>query len=127
MARWLIDTCVLIDHLRGDSAALAMLESGIEGDVELWSVVVVRTEVLAGMRASDQRATQRLLNQLRWLDVTRALADRAGELARKFLRSNRGIDTVDYLIAAAAQSIPAELKTTNVKHYPMFPGLTSAY
>lgn len=127
MARWLIDTCVLIDHLRGVSTALALLESGIEDNVELWSVVVVRTEIFAGMRASEARATRRLLDQLRWVDVTRTLADRAGELARKYLRSHRSIDTVDYLIAAAAQAASAELKTTNVRHYPMFPGLTSAY
>ena len=127
MARWLIDTCVLIDHLRGVPAALSLLESGVEENTELWSVVVVRTEILAGMRASEARATRRLLDQLRWVDVTRTLADQAGELARKYLRSHRGIDTVDYLIAAAAQAVSAELKTTNVKHYPMFPGLKSAY
>lgn len=127
MARWVIDTCVLIDHLRGVPAARALLEAGVEESVELWSVVVVRTEILAGMRPSEARATKRLLDQLRWVDVTRTLADRAGELAQKYLRSNRGIDTVDYLIAAAALSVSGELKTTNVKHYPMISGLTSAY
>jgi hypothetical protein len=127
VARWLIDTCVLVDHLRGLSPATALLAAGVEDEVELWSVVVVRTEILAGMRASEQRATRRLLDQLRWVDVTRTLADRAGELARRYLRSHRGIDTVDYLIAASVQELSAELKTTNVKHYPMFAELVPAY
>jgi predicted nucleic acid-binding protein len=126
-ARWLIDTCVLIDHLRGVPAARALLETGADDDVELWSVTVVRTEVLAGMRPSEAGPTHKLLDQLRWSDVTRDLADRAGELARRYLRSHRAIDTIDYLVAAAALGVPAELKTTNVRHYPMIAGLSSAY
>jgi len=56
-----------------------------------------------------------------------ALADRAGELAQKYLRSHPGIDTIDYLVAAAAESASAELKTQNVKHFPMIAGLKPAY
>jgi predicted nucleic acid-binding protein len=125
--RWLVDTSVLIDHLRGDLRAVRVLtEAAIDG-CELWSVTVVRTEILAGMRRSEEAATKRLLDNLRWVDVDSEVADRAGELARRYLRSHRGVDTVDYLIAAAAEIIGAEVKTQNVKHFPMIAGLKPAY
>lgn len=125
--RWLLDTSVLIDHLRGDERAVRLLIDAAERSIELWSVTPVRTEVLAGMRPSEAPATHRLLSALRWAAVTVELADRAGGLARAFLRSHRGVDTIDYLIAAAAQQLDAELKTTNTKHFPMFAGLRAAY
>ena len=127
MTRWMVDTTVLIDHLRGVTPARDLLMQGAESEVELWSLVVVRTEVLAGMRSSEKRPTHQLLDLFSWLDVTVELADRAGDLARKYLKSHRTIDTVDYLIAAAALGLGAELQTTNVRHFPMFPSLRPAY
>jgi len=127
MSRWLIDTSVLIDHLRGDPRALELLLSGIRSGQELWSVTVVRTEVLAGMRPKEEAATLGLLAQLRWQDVDLAIADRAGELARRYLKSHPGVDTIDYLIAATALATNASLKTQNVRHFPMFKGLEPAY
>jgi len=87
----------------------------------------VRTEVQAGMRKGEERATTALLDALRWQDVTVEIADRAGELARRYLRSHSGVDTVDYLVAAAAEVLDAHLVTLNVRHFPMFPDLMPAY
>ncbi len=117
----------MVDHLRGAVPARQLLIQGVREGAELWSSVVVRTEVLAGMRSAEKPATARLLGLFRWLDVTAELADRAGELARIYLKSHRAIDTVDYLIAASALELNAELKTTNVRHFPMLPGLRPAY
>lgn len=41
--------------------------------------------------------------------------------------SHRGIDDVDYLIAATAIVVDADLLTTNVRHFPMFPDLQPPY
>jgi hypothetical protein len=125
--RWLLDTSVLIDHLRGDLRAVRVLTGAAVDGCELWSATPVRTEILAGMRRGEEPATKKLLDHLRWVDVTSEVADRAGELARRYLRSHPGVDTVDYLIAAAAESIGAELKTQNAKHFPMIAGLKPAY
>src|SRR5215217_2311165 len=119
--RRLVDTSVLIDHLRGNPGAVDLLHAAATAGDELWSVTVVRTEVLAGMRPREERATRRLLDALRWQDVTVAIADRAGELASKYLKSHSGVDTVDYLVAAAALELAADVWTTNVRHFPMFP------
>lgn len=124
---FVVDTSVLIDHLRGDERAVARLRAAVEDGHDLWSVRVVRTEVLAGARSGEESRIQALLDQLRWVDVTPALADHAGRLAATYLRSHPGIDTVDYLLAAATQAMDAVVLTQNVRHFPMFAGLERAY
>ena len=123
----LLDTSVLIDHLRGDARATTALAAAIERGDELWGVTLVRTEILAGMRPEERSATYALLGILQWQEVTVDLADRAGEIARTWLPSHPGVDTVDYVIAAAAEQLGATLWTRNVKHFPMIPELSPPY
>jgi predicted nucleic acid-binding protein len=127
MARLLVDTSVLVDHLRGEPRAVAVLVDAARRGDELWSVTLVRTELIAGMRRGEEQATARLLDQLRFVDVTVEIADRAGELARRFLRTHPGVDTVDFVVAAATLALGADLVTQNVRHFPMFPTLRPAY
>lgn len=122
-----VDTSVLIDHLRGDQRAVRRLSAALEAGDELWSAAVVRTEILAGARPEEEAAIVALLDELLWMEITVELADRAGRLAAAFLRSHPGVDTVDYLIAACAQKLDATLLTLNVRHFPMFPNLEPAY
>lgn len=122
-----VDTSVFIDHLRGDERATQALRAAEANRDELWSAVVVRTEILAGMRKGEESRTRALLDAISWQDITVEVADRAGQLARRYLRSHRGVDTMDYLIAATTQLLGGRLLTQNVKHFPMFPRLASAY
>ena len=123
----LLDTSVLIDHLRRDTRATGVLrDAAIAGD-ELWGSVVTRTEVLRGMRSSERGNTMRLLEMLAWTDVTTEIADRAGELAHRYRASHSGIDVADFLIAATAELLPARLLTQNIRHFPMFDKLRPAY
>jgi predicted nucleic acid-binding protein len=87
----------------------------------------VRTEVLAGARETETQATLGLLDSLRWLEITVELADQAGLLAARYLRTHPGVDTVDHLIAAATLRLGATLLTRDVRHFPMFDGLRPAY
>lgn len=123
----LLDTSVLIDVLRGHEGAVAFIHDAATREEELWSVTIVRTEVLAGMRPREQGPTMALLGALRWIDITVDLADAAGALARKYLRSHPGVDVTDYLVAAAAQRLEARPCTVNFRHFPMFPDLEAPY
>ncbi len=123
----IVDTSVLIDHLRNDQRAVGRLVSAAEAGDELWSISVVRTEILAGARVTELTQIGELFARLRWLDVTAAVADAAGKLASTYRRAHPGVDTVDYLIAAGAQELGAGLLTLNVRHFPMFEGLKPAY
>lgn len=123
----LLDTPILVDHLRADPRAVRLLGSLFETDDRVWAATLTRTEVIAGIRPRERKPMDDLFGLLSWVDIDAAVADAAGELARRYGASHSGIDTADYLIAAAAQSIGATLLTLNVRHFPMFPGLEPAY
>lgn len=122
-----VDTSVLVDHLRGDSRARDSLLSARAQGNDLAASVLTRIELLAGARPREREALEALFSVLRWVDVDPEIADRAGALANGHLASHRDIDTVDYVIAATAEELGAELLTKNVKHFPMIAGLRAPY
>lgn len=122
----LVDTSVLIDVLRGDANAGAVLrDARMVGP--LHASEVTRLEVLAGMRPKEETATRALLAILDWYPLDARVAEVAGELGRHWLPGNRGIDSADLTIAATAVIVGAPLLTRNVKHFPMFQGLSTPY
>ncbi len=122
----LIDSTVLIDVLRGQPAARAFLAEARLTSA-LMSVTPVRTEVLGGVLDGESRDTFTLLRLLDWIDVTVELADVAGALHRRYGAGYGGIDVVDYLLAAGALELGGVVATSNVRHFPMFPGLQPPY
>ncbi len=123
----LLDTSVLIDHLRGHEGASRAVSDAVKRGERMVSSVVTKVEVLAGVRPGEEAATRLLLDALDWVAVSDELAERAGNLAARYLRSHPGVDPVDFIIAATAEEMPATLWTRNVKHFPMFPGLAAPY
>jgi len=122
-----VDTSVLIDHLRGREEARALLMTAVTSGERLVGSVLTRAEVLAGIRSGEEAGTHALLGVLDWVPVDASLADAAGALAQRFLRSHQGIDTVDYIIAATVERVGGRLLTRNVKQFPMIDGLTAPY
>jgi predicted nucleic acid-binding protein len=120
----LLDTSVLIDVLRGSQPAVDWLAALQE--VPSCSELT-RAEVLRGVGAPERSRTDRLLGSLRWVAVDEPISRRGGELGRRYRRSHQGLSIVDFLIAGTAQLVDAELATANIRHYPMFAGLTPPY
>ena len=79
------------------------------------------------MRASEEEAARKLFRAVEWVAVDDDIAERAGQLANQFLRSHLGVDPIDYIIAATAEQLEAQLWTRNLTHFPMYPDLTSPY
>jgi hypothetical protein len=123
----LLDTTVAIDHLRGDRAAVDLLRGLIENDETLAASEVVRFELVAGVREDELPALEQFFAALSWVAVGEDVARTAGELARKHRHAYTGIDDADYLVAATALLLEADLLTTNVRHFPMLPGLQPPY
>ena len=122
----LIDSDVLISHLRGDQRAVTFLrESRRRGP--LHGSVVSVAEITLGMRSAERSAVWRLLGALRLLPVSEHVAIRAGEFGRTYRRSHHAIGLADYLIAATAAEAGLQVATLNVRHFPMFPGLEPAF
>lgn len=119
-----LDTTVLVDHLRGSSlageyiAALGAPPSCSE---------VTRVEILRGLRSEERRGAERLFALISWVPVDDKVARRAGELGRRWRRSYPGIGVPDLAIAATAELLEAQLGTQNLKHFPMFEGLSAPY
>jgi predicted nucleic acid-binding protein len=106
----LLDTDVLIDHVRGRRH----LEVGTHMSVS----VITRTELYAG----DQReepAVQALLGRMKELDVNHAIARRAGRIKR-----DAHLKIADALIAATALEHQLPLMTRNLRHFERVAGLT---
>ncbi len=120
----LFDTDVLVEHLKGNSAATDMvLEAASVGQAVS---ELTRFELLAGMRSGERSQIRSLLDGLVNLEATTDVATRAGEWARTFRRSHANVSSIDYLIAATAEVHGTDLITKNVKNFPMYPELESA-
>jgi predicted nucleic acid-binding protein len=123
----LIDTTIAIDHLRGVVPAVALMTRLVEEGETIAASELVRFELLAGVRPSEIDALERFFSSLVWLGIDEDITRTAGSLARKHRKSHSGIDDADYLIAATAIVADVNLLTTNVRHFPMFDGLSAPY
>lgn len=123
----LVDTSVLVDHLRGYPPATDALRGLILRGRPRTASVLTRTEILRGLPQRQLPSWSSLADILTWLPVDVAVADRAGELADQFRRSHAAVDLVDYVIAATAELSGADLWTRNVRHFPSLPGLRPPY
>lgn len=122
-----LDTTVAIDHLRGHRGATGLIEEVLDGDAPLGASEVVRFELIGGVRQAEAETLERFFEGLIWLPVTEDVARMAGDLARRYRPAYAGIDDADYLIAATALVVDAELLTTNVRHFPMYEDLEPPY
>ncbi len=120
----LLDTCVVIDVLRGHEAAIAFVENLAE--VPSVSAITV-TEIVAECRnAQERRQIDKLFSHYDVREVGLEIASLAGEFIRQYGRSH-GTDPLDALIAATARVHELQLATLNLKHFPMIAGLKRPY
>ena len=123
----LVDSDVLIAHLRGDAVARDWLMAARQIRGQLATSAVSVAEITGGMRSAERHDVWRLLGGLVVEPVTEAIARRAGEYQRELRRAHVGIGLADYLIAATADVRRLELASLNVRHFPMFPGLSPPF
>jgi predicted nucleic acid-binding protein len=114
----LIDSDVLIDHLRKQKNALDFLSIEVEKGSLLFTSVINRVEILAGMRKGEEENVKSLFEIIIPIDVDVAIADRAGEYLRRFSKSH-ALNIGDAIIAATSMEMGLALVTRNLKHYPM--------
>ncbi len=124
MNKLLLDTSVLIDHLRRYGPAIAFLEMVFKGGVPVAVSVVTETELYAGKSMQDaakEEAVRKLLGLFEVLPVTSRIARRAGALLRK--HRPRGLTPADAVIAATALEEGAALITRNIRDFRTVEGL----
>jgi len=117
----LVDTDILIDHLRGLEKAQKYLKSIENGKVRGVISVITEAELAAGESMKDilvQMKVRGLVRILEKVEVTSEIACKAGELKREYK-----CRLMDALIAATALKLNLKLATRNVRHYERIPWL----
>lgn len=122
-----IDTSVAVDYLRDRPDAVAVVEETVSSGESLVASEIVRFELLSGVRSGEESAVERFCSRLGWVPVDETISRLAAALAVRHRSANVGIEDADYLIAATALELGSKLLTTNVRHFPMLPGLQPAY
>lgn len=113
-----IDTDVMIDHLRGVTGARDLLLELIEqGSPPAVSVITV-AEIEAGLFEEERPYVEALLDKLWVLPLDADIARTGGRFRREY-GSSHGVLLPDALIAATAVRHAGALYTLNRKHYPM--------
>jgi predicted nucleic acid-binding protein len=118
VARLLLDSTVLIDALRGRSAAARVAGLRRSG-TEPWVCAISVEEIWRGLRQIEEPVARRLFNGLRVAPLGAAEGIRAGTWRREFAARGVALYQADCLIAAAALGAGASIATANVNDFPM--------
>lgn len=119
MTTFLLDTTVVIDHLRWEVGVRDRLLAAWQRGDDLAVSAVTIAEVTRGARPPEARATRRLLDRLTFLATSREAARRAGDYQRRLAEAGVTLHTADALIAGTARAHGAVLVTDNLRDFPM--------
>lgn len=117
-----VDTSILIDHLRGGNVWKKIV-SEINDDTQLFVPTIVLFELFSGTSTEKPAVVSqiyKLLGKFQRLDLNELIARQAGELYRD---TNKTLEIPDYIIAASALQINAQIVTLNQKHFTQIPGV----
>jgi predicted nucleic acid-binding protein len=119
MARYLLDTNILVDYSKGVGAVVARMQAWAASNDDIGICGVQIAEYFAGIAPNDRRAARTFLEAfLRW-PITETAALYAGSYRYDFARSGVQIATPDAMIGGVARARSATLVTRNVRDFPM--------
>lgn len=117
MADYLLDSDVVIWHLRGHSVVSPQVIS-LSQKNRIGLSVITRAEIIQGMRDTEKEGTLAFLDACEALPIGPAVADRGGEIVRSFRSRGVTLSHPDALIAATALEAEIPLYTCNPRHFP---------
>ena len=119
MARYLIDTDILIDHLRGFPPAHELLGRLVLEQHDLLISVITMIELISGaVEPGEDIRIQQLLSGIPSVQLNDEIAVTAALYRRKFIKKIK-LGIADVIIAGTAKMMGAVLMTRNRKHFPM--------
>jgi predicted nucleic acid-binding protein len=124
---YLVDTGILVDHLRAEPAATKCLEDALRSGRRVAGSVLTRIELRRGVEPHELAAIEAVERLLDWVAVDHEIAALAQAHAERFGRTHPDIGPVDYVIGATAERLDGELLTVSSDRFPMFPRLVAPY
>lgn len=115
---YVIDSDVLIDHLRGYQCARDFIENLLLDGARVCFSVVSEAEIYSNVRPGEKPTIRAVFDSLSRLNIDGRVARKAGSYRAQYGRSH-GLALPDALIAATASVHGADLVTRNARHYPM--------
>jgi len=118
MPKYLLDSDVVIEWLRGNARVVAWVrDRDTAGDFLAWSPVSI-AEVYAGVRQREEFVIGDLVQVLHCVELDERVGRKAGSYRRQYGQSH-GVEVADALNAAAAHVHGLTLCSRNLRHYPM--------
>lgn len=121
MSKYLADTTLLIEHLRGNNKARVFLKDNSPGI----STVSIAELIQGSGDKNELIVALKLVSNLSEVAIDKKISNLAIELMKKFYLS-KGLKFLDALIAATALENKLTLITGNLKHFNFIEGLTIA-
>ena len=118
MSNFLLDSDVIIWHLRGRKEVTEMLRDLQRFGLPACSVLTF-LKVQLGVRKGEEDKTDRFLGSLRVFDVNTEIANKAATLIREYKAKGITLDLPDAIIASTCMLNDLILVTYNTKHYPV--------
>lgn len=118
MNKYLADTTVVIEHLRGNEQATIFLESNYPHI----STVTVAELIQGSKDKQDQKMVLKTCSSLTEDIINGSIAEKAINLMSRFYLSN-GLQFLDAIVAATALHNKLILVTDNIKHFKFIPEL----
>jgi predicted nucleic acid-binding protein len=118
MGRFLLDSDVIIWHLRGRDEVTRMLRDLQRFGVPGCSALSI-LEVQVGVKKGEEERTNYFLKHLKVLDVSGEVASKAAQLIREYKSKGVTLDIPDAVIASTCILHDLILVTYNRKHYPI--------
>ncbi len=121
MEKILVDTDIIVDHLRGMEKAREFLRKIEKGERKGYFSTITEAELFSGSRMEskdEQRKVLNLLGIMKRVPVDSMIARRAGKIKRR-----NGARLPDAIIAATAMLMKAKLSTKNTKHFEGIEGV----
>ena len=119
MAKYILDTTLLIDHLRGRKGAAELVDTLALDNHRLGVCCVSIAELYSGLGQDELAVAGDLTDGLEYYEVSREVAKEAGRHRYEYARQGKSLSTADTLVAATAIAEGATLITANTRDFPM--------
>lgn len=121
---FLFDTSFIIDALRQDKKAREVLSKFENSRDHLFIPSIIGFELFSGQSLKDSiqnKNIREFLSHFKIVDLSWNISKVAGEIFRDNIKD---LEVPDYIVAATAEELGAQVVTLNVKHFQKIPGLS---